>query len=131
MKKRVKSFIGMFVLISSLSIPLVALGNSYSSYISGLYNQITGATRYYDGSNIMISMDSSSTGGYSDYGTYTVTLMRDNTWNDDYIGAVNVPRNGYGEGKWSSVGSGNYYFIFSKTIDNYLVDANPVYMENY
>ncbi len=80
--------------------------------------------------NISLTSYSEKTGAFVT--TYGITFYRHRcvlfVCNDDLIGSATVPRDGYGSGRWTSVGSGDYFFSFSKANDGFWVDSNSVYM---
>jgi len=64
--------------------------------------------------------------------TFSVSLYRDNPWyiGDDFIGKVSFPRNGTKTTAWTNVGSGDYYFYFTKANDGATVSSSNVHMHN-
>lgn len=120
----------VFVLMVAVMIPAVAAASSYYSTLHFKY-QLTGSSRSYNSSNMNIALTS-----YTEYSTlppassnYTIELWRDvSLGSDDYIGYKTVPRNGYGSGRWTSVGANDYYFKFKKADDGIWVDSDSVHM---
>ena len=76
----------------------------------------------FNGKNISISTTCYTTGTNSS-SNFSVTLYRKNTITTDTIGSASLKRNGSSSAKWSNVGSGNYYFYFSKANDGAWVKA--------
>lgn len=94
----------------------------YSSYTtSGSFKvELKTPTRTFDGNDInctLTTYNSAGTdNGYPD--TFKVALYRDRFWFDDYIGTATISREaGTYTVSWNNVGSGNYYFVFSKAND--------------
>lgn len=115
-----------FALVAALAIPVVAYASSYYSTLTLSY-QLRGTTRPYTGSNMHIYMTASAP--VTPITTFKVELYRDKLI-DDYIGYSNFPRNGSKTATWSNVGSGSYYFFFSKANDGFTVTSNNVHMYN-
>lgn len=127
--KNFKKILSIFTLSVIMSIPIVAFA---SSYTSTLYfdSTLTGDTRYYNGNNITLSISAYTGYGQATGGNFSASLYRKNMITSDYIGKAYYTRNGYSTNTWSNVGSGNYYFYFSKAIDGVEVYSNSVSMYN-
>ncbi|MRS13271.1 MAG: hypothetical protein EG823_09450 [Actinobacteria bacterium] len=125
---RGSALIVIALVVLTVAMPLAAFASDYSSTLSYTY-KLTGATRSYSHGNINITAycSSSSTAPIT---THVVRLYRDNAWpkGDDYIGYKTWPRRGSGSGRWTSVGSGNYYFKFEKSDDGVRVYSDYVHM---
>lgn len=122
--------------IATLTMFTVALVPSVafaaSSYWSTLDYTVAlrGATRAYTGAHMHISLTSHESLD-TNINTHKISLYRDRNWpiSDDYIGFVNVPREGAsGTKTWSNVGSANYYFYFSKANDGVRITSSNVHM---
>lgn len=113
------------------SIAFASEASTYSWYGSTLevggYSSWTGATRYYDGSNVGIEMTCRSSGS----GTFDVELHRGYIVFNDYIGTVAFNVNGFTKGTWTNVGSGNYYFKFNNPRVGLNVYSNDVAMYSW
>lgn len=124
------------VTIGVLGATLIFAGTAVAaSYWSTLdYTvQVVGAVRSYNCNNISLSLTSAQSGpGVST--THRATLVRRTCFivcNEDTIGSVNVPRNGAsGQRTWTNVGSGNYYFYFTKANDGVRITSNNVHTWN-
>jgi len=118
-----------FTLVAALLLPGVAFASSYYSTLSLTYH-LQGQTRSYTGTNMNIYMYAHAT--VSSATTFTVKLYRDNPWpiSNDYIGYSSFPRNGGKTATWSNVGSGNYFFDFSKINDGITIWSDNVHMYN-
>ncbi len=116
----------VYACVLALLVPTVAFASDYWSTLS-FSTALKGATRYYDRNNINISMDSRATAGGSSH-LYYVQLNRSRWWGSQALGTISVLRNGRGNGRWSGVGSGNYFFYFSKANDGAWVTSNNVHM---
>lgn len=66
------------------------------------------AVRYFDGSSVGLEMTSSAT----IQGTFSVSLYREG---GTLLGARQLKFNGFSKVTWSNVGSGRYFFSFTKT----------------
>ena len=60
--------------------------------------------------------------------TFTVTLYRDKLV-DDKIGTVTLPRVGNHSVNWTNVGSGTYYFAYTKARDGANVKSDSITMK--
>lgn len=119
------------ILIILLSITAFAASSSYSSTFN-FEHGLTTATRNFKGSNISFSATCSQSFNNPNFPqTYSVELWRSVTGSDDYIGKVSMPRDGYKNAKWSSVGTGNYYFCLTKANDGVRLTSGDVKMKNY
>lgn len=109
-----------------------------SAYYSTLYfgghgiTKTIGATRYYDGQNVSISMTASSSGSGSACDPYfSVELHRAHGIFNDYVGSAAFKRDGFTGASWSNVGSGNYYFVFVKCDDGKYISSSDVHMMSW
>lgn len=125
LKRKVKSIIFMGVMVCSLLLPLVVFASSYTSTLYFTADH-TGATRSYTGSNINISMICTTNtpttkdinGNYIFPQEFTTKLYRSGfLGTSTYIGSVSSPKNGQTSKGWTNVGSGDYFFTFSKNHD--------------
>lgn len=109
----------------------VALGSSYWSTLDFTV-AVNGAVRSYDRTNMNIELHSFSSAPGALIKTYTIKLYRHSCvlfiCNDEFIGSVSVPRDGFGSGRWTNVGSGDYWFRFEKANDSVRVQSNDVHM---
>lgn len=132
LRNRRPGLVGLGTIVALLLFAGTALASSYWSTLD-YKTQAIGAVRSYSGSNVAISLTSVQSGpGVST--THRVTLVRRTCaivcW-EDQIGSVNVPRNGAsGQRTWTNVGSGNYYFYFTKAADGVRITSNNVHMWN-
>lgn len=110
-----------------LAIPSMVFASSYSSSLS-FDSNLHGQARSFDGQNLTMSIDAYSTTSGTTYPAssyFTATLYRYHSWaSDDYIGSASYKRDGYTSKTWSNVGSGSYYWDFSKAIDGWWVKAD-------
>lgn len=91
---------------------------------------LRGSTRYFDLDNIGCDFKA-----YTDSGkglandTFNIELRRDHGFWYDGCGSQTAARNGSSHFDWYGVGSGDYYFYFSKTFDGQVVrcDAMGIY----
>ncbi len=120
-----KRAIAAFALFIMLAVPAMAYASSYWSSLNFSW-QVQGATRYYDGSNMNISLTTNAT---APGGSYNITLYRDGIF-DTNLGTRSASRVGSYSTRWSGVGSGYYYFFFSKAQDGVTVWSNNVHMYN-
>lgn len=116
----------VFILCIALLVPAVALASSYWSSLSFVY-QLRGTTRYYDNNDMNIQLYSNESWHHVTNHYYKIELVRDGVW-DTKIGSVTVPRQGWGSGRWTNVGSGYYYFFFSKADDGVRITSDNVHM---
>ncbi|MDD5212805.1 MAG: hypothetical protein PHG82_00020 [Candidatus Gracilibacteria bacterium] len=119
---------------SMLIVMLSIIGTAYASSYSTSYRfsvSVTGATRYFDGSNITFTSPYASSTPWKNNlnKTYNVVLYRDRII-DDYIGTVTLYRDESGTANWNNVGAGNYYFILSKVNDGVTLVDNKVTIKN-
>jgi hypothetical protein len=82
----------------------VALGSSYWSTLDFTV-AVNGAVRTYDRTNMNIELHSSSSAPGALIRSYTIKLYRQSCvlfiCNDQFIGSVSVPRDGFGSGRWA------------------------------
>ncbi len=109
----------------------MALASSYWSTVDFTV-ALNGAVRSYDHSNMNIELNSVSSAPGANIKTYTIKLYRHSCvlfiCNDDFIGSVLVRRDGFGSGRWTNVGSGDYWFRFEKANDGVRVQSSDVHM---
>lgn len=129
MSKLFQKFLASFLLISLMVGPLVAYAASYTSEFS-FKTSFVGTTRAFNGTNISISATATTNGVKSEFSTYSVTLYRKNLLSSERIGTVNMSMNGTSTRTWTNVGSGKYYFYFSKGTDGVTVSSKNVKMYN-
>jgi len=115
-----------FALLAAIVVPSVAMASSYYNSLS-FSVALRGTTRTYNSSNMNISMTASAP-AHSLNKYFTVKLYRDGLLSDDYIGSSSFVRNGYDSARWTSVGSGKYYFRFEKANDGVTVTSPSVHM---
>jgi len=134
-KRKFLKKLGAGVILSiMLSLPIVSL--AASDYYSSLSfdSTLKGATRSFSGGyNVVMEMNASSyrsSGSSAPASSYfSAALYRYHTiLSDDYLGTVSYKRDGYSLYYWIGVGSGSYYFKFSKAIDGWTVKSNNVHM---
>lgn len=126
-KRNLIAAILLFVLM--LSISSVVYASSYTTTVS-FKNNYSGKTREFNGQNIMYSATMSSSKS-NDSGTYTVALDRaSGIWAFE-VGSKTLKRVGYGEAKWSNVGSGEYRLSFYKSSDGVELSSKNVVIKNY
>lgn len=138
--KKIVSVALMSAIFTGCFIPFVYAANK-SQYTSTLSfdTTCTGASRYYEGQNIKISLYTYPTNvsntkflksSYSK--SYYVTLYRKGWfWHTDKIstGTANICQQS--TIKWPNVGSGDYYFYFSKETNGINIASDEVIMANY
>ena len=128
--KEKRSIIAAILLfIFMLSISGMVYASSYTTYVS-FTNPYVGTVRSFNGNNIRYcaTMKSSKS---NDTGTYEITLQRKSgIWAQD-VGSKTLKRVGYGEAKWSNVGSGKYRLSFYKSSDGVTLSSSKVLFENY
>jgi Prealbumin-like fold domain len=120
-------------LIMLFAFSSVVFASSYSTTFT-FSSTLTGATRYFDGTNVSFytKYATSSPSKHATNKTYTASLYRDNSWAaDDKIGTVTLTRDTSGTAKWSGVGAGNYYVYLSKAIDGITLTSSKVTISNY
>lgn len=141
--KKIISFIAALAMVVSMLIPNVSpvladelsdqtrsvvttesLGSSsvstYSSYESSGWfeNTYKAPERSYDGNNIGITITAHNSVPTHINTTFTVTLYRKNFIGSSKVGSVTFSRSCSGETHtFTNVGSGKYYFVFSKAGD--------------
>lgn len=92
----------------------------------------TGAKRSYKGKHMKISATCEEDHHCPGHNTYNVTLKRNVKWGiDDKIGTKKMDRCGYDSATWTNVGSGTYYFVFSKSSDWVTLSSENVTMRSY
>ena len=130
MRKLLPAFRAVFVfaLVAAVVIPAVAFATSYTSTAT-FKVYLAGASRSYSGTNILYTATGTPSGTNPAATTYKVELYRDKLI-DDYIGSKSFPRSGQYGVTWTNVGSGKYYFCFSKANDGITEKLNPVLMRN-
>lgn len=75
-KRIFKKFVATFAFLGIIAIPMIAYASSYTSTLY-FNTTLTGATRYYNGSDISISANLYTTGvGYNSSQYYTVSLYK-------------------------------------------------------
>lgn len=129
--------LGIFC-VSFVPCVYAASKNKYTSTLS-FDTTCTGATRYYSGDNIQISLSTHPTNisnkdfNKSKYSkNYYITLYRKGWfWHTDKIGQGKATILKNSTIKWSNVGSGDYYFYFSKERNGINIASNYVVMKNY
>lgn len=138
--KKVFSVLLMLAIFCVSFVPCVyaASKSRYASTLS-FDTTCTGATRYYNGNHIQISLytrptnmsnDKFSKSKYSK--NYYITLYRKGWfWHTDKVGIGRATILKNSTIKWSNVGSGNYYFFFSKERNGINIASNNVVMKNY
>lgn len=104
-----------------IGLPTLAYASSYST---DFYFDVSlkGATRSYTGNNLSIktSCTTSSTGTVIPASSdFAISLTRQRTFGQDYIGRVDHPRNSTKTSTFSNVGSGKYFFSFTKANDEH------------
>ena len=142
MKNLISKIITPVVLIAicvgSLSVWVYAASDYYTSTLI-FQGEHEGTVRTYNHNNIAYSASVQSyIGNYkvtsdSKYlPTYKVSLYI-KTWlfGSDKIGYKYLSLYGYGEAKWTNVGSGDYFFRFEKARDSVDVKSNNVVMRGY
>jgi hypothetical protein len=92
-----------------------------------------GATRSYVGRDMNISYDTYiAVNAPHQATTYTVYLYRHSCFlffcSDDRIGQVTAPYVGHAFGRWTNVGSADYFFLFVKPRDNVSLASDSVHM---
>lgn len=126
-RRRTATILAGFVL--TLALPAVVLASSYWSTVA-FSVAVNGAVRSYDNNDMNIELTSRAP--VMQIKTYTIKLYRQScvlfVCNDDFIGQVTVPRNGFGDGRWTNVGGGNYWFRFTKANDGATVRSDDVHM---
>lgn len=93
-----------------------------------------GETRYYEGNNISIDMYNYTTGNQDDSlhpTVFFVSLYKKNFMGKTFIGDNEFDRNGHNFAEWSTEGSGNYYFYYTKARDKVHVKSDKVVMSGY
>lgn len=132
------SFIVLLVVFSSFSLTVYAASDTYYSTLA-FQGEHTGQTRTYTHKNISYSASAYSTLGgktvtvNSKYAkTYTVSLYRKTGWfTSEKVGSSNLSRYQYGSASWTNVGTGDYYFYFTKARDGVDVNSSNVVMKGY
>lgn len=109
------------VTISTSPSPL-ATGCARSWYGSklSLLTRAQTELKHYDGSSIGIEMTCSS----ASEGTFLVSLYRVESSSTQFLGSATFKRRGFTKATWNGVGSGSYYFVFSKANDGTLVTSS-------
>lgn len=127
---RLKLLFVAVILIIAVLLPLGIFASSYTSTLN-FTATCTGPTRNYTGQDMNISMScTTDTPPYHPVQDFRVELYRSNFLGPTYIGSTRFLRAGSNSAAWTNVGSGDYYFYFSKAIDNYYVDSGNVLMCN-
>lgn len=130
MKKFISYLLILVVAAQMLSVVAFAATNSIYTSELAFHGQHTGVTHEYTGTDMHWYGTT-----YEEYGTagnptvFTVCLYRDNLFFDDKIGTKELPREGYHNVTWSNVGSGKYYFFYSKARDEANVCSDCITME--
>lgn len=116
-------------------IPVVTHTKSFDPYEPiacswyGCTSIFTGATKlgpyYFDGSNVGIEMNCSSSAG----GSFTVTLYRGGS-SGGRVGSATFSKRGFTKATWSNVGSGSYSFGISR-IGSSRITANDIAMYSW
>lgn len=118
--------IALFVPTASAFASQESMQSWYSSTFAFNTN-LRGATRTYDSSSVGIEFDTYQDSSYTSP-VLTCALYRDGLLYDDYIGTASGKCKGSNHFDWTNVGSGDYYFYFSKTTDGYWVYSDYVKM---
>ena len=117
MKQYFKKFCAATILCTILGLPIIVFAASYTSSFN-FDTTLTGSTRSFNGSNINLKTVSKSSGHTAASSRYfTVALYRKNTIGSSYVGEASFLRDGTSNKTWTNVGSGKYYFYFSKGFD--------------
>lgn len=92
-----------------------------------------GATRAYTGAHMNISYDTwLAVNPPHAANTYTIYLYRHSCLfficSDTRIGQVSAPYAGHSFGRWTNVGSAEYFFLFIKPRDNVTIASDNVHM---
>lgn len=135
--KKVFSVVLMSSIVASSFAPY-AFASSYSSTLS-FDSTCTGSTRYYSGKSIVISLHNyTSNMSYLDFKkskyskTYTISLYKKGWfWSSKKVGSKTVNINEKNTAKYPNIGSGDYFFFFSKSRDGINIKSNDVVMRNY
>lgn len=132
--------VAIFLLVLGILIPTT------TAYADGttLYNwfgsnftfdtTLRGQTRYYDLDNIGCDFHAytDSGTGVGNNTTFSISLNRDNGWlGSTGCGEKTAPRNGDSHFDWYGVGSGNYFFYFSKAFDGQTVKCDAMGMYSW
>lgn len=116
---------------TAISAPVKFTGDvaPYSWYGStmNLVSTAFTASRYFDGSSLGIEMTCTS----SMDGTFTVTLYKVANGQNVSMGSAYFKRIGFTKATWQGVGSGTYFFGFSKTFDGTRVSSSDVKMYSW
>lgn len=137
--KAIAPIILFVICFCSLSLTVYAASDTYNSTLE-FWGEHTGATRSYTHSNISYSATarsyvgntqvSSSNTNYSK--TYKVSLYRKTgLFSSEKVGSADLSRYTSGSAKWTNVGSGDYYFYFTKARDGVTVKSTNVVMKGY
>ena len=123
LKKKIWAGILVFVL---LGVPISAYAASNYHTTLSFTTALKSSTRYFAGSHVGIGLASMTP--HAHFSTYNVTLYRKNTFTTDKIGTAKLLSNGSSRKEWTNVGSGNYYFYFSKGTDGSRTTSNNVHL---
>ncbi|ARU61273.1 hypothetical protein CBW65_09915 [Tumebacillus avium] len=126
---KLKSKAAIFAISAMVAmVPFTALASSYNIWYE-FDTTLTGQTRYYDGQNISLSLNSSTP--ISGITTFNVMLYREVNWGVDVVvGSGTAQRNGVTSLKFPNVGPENYYTYFSKAYDTDTVTGTGIF-SNY
>lgn len=117
--------------VEALSSDSISTCSSYES--SGWFeNTYKAPERSYDGNNIAITITAHNSVPTHINTTFTVTLYRKNWIGSSKIGSATFDRDCVGQtATWTNVGSGTYYFVFSKQGDGTREYLDYVHYYNY
>lgn len=128
MKKRIFAYLATLLIgISVLSITTFA-ATTYTSEL-GFQGEHKGPVREYTGQTMVWFGDT-----YTQYqldhmpDVFWVHLYRKNFFGSTFIGTVECSREGYNYAKWTNVGSGDYYFYYTKARDGANVKSDKITM---
>lgn len=123
--------ISLFILPSAARANGVDLCNWWGSNFS-FDTTLRGQTRYYDLDNIGCDFRAYTKDASNGRDTtFQVQLRRDHGFYYDDCGARTASRNGSFKSDWYGVGSGDYYFFFSKTFDSQWIYCDAVGMYSW
>ena len=129
MKKNLRTFLSVLILsISCFSLTAFA-ATTYTDILI-FQGEHTGSTRSYTGTDMTWSGYT-----YTEYQndfmatTFNVSLYRKNFIGASKIGSSTLSRVGHHNVSWTNVGSGDYYFYYTKDRDNANVRSDAITMK--
>ena len=129
MKKRIITILSVLLVASFCFSVTAYAATTYTSDLE-FQGEHEGTVRSYTGSDISWKGTTSVRKQASHMGdTFKVTLYRKNFIGTSLIGTVEMKRSGSNSKKWTNVGSGKYYFFYTKARDGAVVYSDKITMK--